>query len=211
MAAARGRHPPVRGRRRLPRRDLRPAPPTASTTPRPARQTLPQSVRSLGPSPRPRRVVVVGAGPVGSGRPRHRGRGHDVTLLGPRHPRRSAGDRGTVGAAAGPHRDRRLRLQQCASTVSTCGSASTRRGDGAVAGTGRHHRDRRCSGHGGAYRRRARADVWDVMTSPVAADSSSSCSTITARIRARCRRAPGARGGRSSTPRRAHHRRRCGR
>ena len=45
-------------------------------------QTLPQSVRSLGPSPRPRRVVVVGAGPAGLEAARVTAvRGHDVTLL----------------------------------------------------------------------------------------------------------------------------------
>ena len=136
-------------------------------------QTLPQSVRSLGPSPRPRRVVVVGAGPAGLEAARVTAvRGHDVTLL-------EASDThgGQLAIAARSERRRDLigivdwRLQQVrkngvdvrfnvyADEDTVCALSP----DVVIIATGGVPDTEVCEGSEHVL------DVWDVMTSPVTA------------------------------------------
>ena len=136
-------------------------------------QTLPQSVRSLGPSPRPRRVVVVGAGPAGLEAARVTAvRGHDVTLL-------EASDThgGQLAIAARSERRRDLigivdwRLQQ----VRTNGvdvrfgvyadeeTVQSLAPEVVIVATGGVPDTEVCTGSEHVL------DVWDVMTSPVTA------------------------------------------
>lgn len=136
-------------------------------------QTLPQSVRSLGPSPRPRRVVVVGAGPAGLEAARVTAvRGHDVTLL-------EASDThgGQLAIAARSERRRDLigivdwRLQQVRKNgvdvrFGVYADEDTVRAlspDVVIIATGGVPDTEVCTGSEHVL------DVWDVMTSPVTA------------------------------------------
>ncbi|HJA39447.1 MAG TPA: FAD-dependent oxidoreductase, partial [Candidatus Brevibacterium intestinigallinarum] len=136
-------------------------------------QTLPQSVRSLGPSPRPRRVVVVGAGPAGLEAARVTAvRGHDVTLL-------EASDThgGQLAIAARSERRRDLigivdwRLQQVRKNgvdvrFNVYADEDTVRAlspDVVIIATGGVPDTEVCEGSEHVL------DVWDVMTSPVTA------------------------------------------
>lgn len=135
--------------------------------------TLPQSVRSLGPAPRSRRVVVVGAGPAGLEAARVCAvRGHDVTLL-------EASDThgGQVAIAARSDRRRDLigivdwRLQQVRkngvdvrfSVFADEETVLSYAPDVVIVATGGVPDTEICEGSEHVL------DVWDVMTSPVTA------------------------------------------
>ncbi|HJG80226.1 MAG TPA: NAD(P)/FAD-dependent oxidoreductase, partial [Brevibacterium senegalense] len=138
-------------------------------------QGLPQSVAAAGPSPRPQRVVVVGAGPAGLEAARVAAvRGHEVVLL-----EASDSHGGQLAIAARSERRRDLigivdwRLQQVRKhgvdvRFGVWADADTVRElepDVVLVATGGVPDTEVCAGSEHAL------DVWDVMTSPVAEGS----------------------------------------